>query len=61
METPSRNEATRHEIDDLYRLIDTGKLQEARIGLNELRSSIGDDPEITRIAAVLKRREVLGT
>lgn len=61
MDTPSRNEATQREIDDLYRLIDAGQLSVARLGLEALRSSVGDGPEITRIAAVIKRREVLGT
>jgi len=61
MDTPSRNADTQREIDELYRLIEAGKLNEARSGLTTLRARVGDDPEMTRIAAVLKRREVLGT
>lgn len=61
MDTPSRNEATKREIDELYELINAGRLDEARSGLASLRARIGEDPEFTRIAAVLKRREVLGS
>jgi len=60
METSSRSEAVKQEIAGIYALIDGGKLDEARKGLEGLRERIGDDPETARIAAVIRRREVLG-
>jgi predicted ATP-binding protein involved in virulence len=60
METPSRNEDTKQQIGIVYRHIEAGQLELARRGLEALRSRIGEDPETTRLAAVIKRHEVLG-
>jgi predicted ATP-binding protein involved in virulence len=47
-------------LDELYEMIETGKFKEALNEINDLRTTIGSDPELTKAAVLIKRKEVLG-
>jgi hypothetical protein len=44
----------------LFDAIEAGKLQAARKLIETLRADIGDDPELTKAAVLIKRKELLG-
>lgn len=48
------------DLDDIYKKIDLGLIDEARILINLLRNSIGDDPELVKAEVLIKRREIIG-
>jgi len=61
METEERPAEVKQEILALFRLIDEGKLEEARNAMQQLSSKIGnDEPELVRAEVLIHRKEVLG-
>ena len=44
----------------LYTEIDHGKLSEARQIIKEMKSEIGDDPELVKAEVLIKRQEIIG-
>jgi predicted ATP-binding protein involved in virulence len=56
----TRPDSVVKEIDTIYRSLDDGKLNEVGRQINSLREKIGNDPEIVRTSALLKRKEIIG-
>jgi len=48
------------DLNTIYTLIDAGKLDNAKKKIEVLRGILGSDPELTRSAALIKRKELLG-
>ena len=53
MDTSSRNAETQGELNQLFELIETDKLQEARILLNELEKKYPSEPELIRAQTMI--------
>lgn len=47
-------------LDELYEMIESGDLKDALDEINDLRTTIGSDPELTKAAVLIKRKKVLG-
>ena len=61
MEVPARPEEFKEKIDELFRLIDDDKLDEARRLRDELASGMGpSEPALSRAEVLIRRKEVLG-
>ena len=58
--TENRDPEILEEIAEIYAAVSENRLSDARSSYDRLKGRIGDDPEVTRIAAVIKRKEVLG-
>ncbi|MDR2704274.1 MAG: AAA family ATPase [Planctomycetaceae bacterium] len=56
----TRPESVTKELDVIYRLIDLGRLDDAKGKIEDVRLSIGNDPELVRSSALIKRKEVIG-
>jgi len=48
------------DLDDIYKKIDLGLIDEARALINIMRNEIGDDPELVKAEVLIKRREIIG-
>jgi predicted ATP-binding protein involved in virulence len=60
MDVPERPQEVKEKLASLFRQIDLNELPQARQGIDTLRSEIGDDPELTKAAVLIRRKEVLG-
>jgi predicted ATP-binding protein involved in virulence len=61
MGVPDRPEWSKHELQQLFRLIDSGDLSAARDLKNQLESAIGiDEPEFAKADVLIRRKEILG-
>jgi hypothetical protein len=59
--TPKRPNTVNQKIMELFRLINSNNLDEAKIILDELREIIGgSEPELIRAETTIKRREIIG-
>jgi len=47
-------------LDEIYEMIESEKLKKALEEIDNLRTEIGSDPELTKAAVLIKRKEVLG-
>jgi predicted ATP-binding protein involved in virulence len=47
-------------LSKIFRLIDQGKVIEAKRQILDLRQRIGDDPELVKANVLIKRKEILG-
>lgn len=52
--------AVSESIHNIYEMIDKNNLQEARYQINEMRSKIGNDPELLKAEILIKRKERIG-
>jgi len=48
------------DLDDIYKKIELGLIDEAGALINKLRNKIGDDPELVKAEVLIKRREIIG-
>jgi ABC-type multidrug transport system ATPase subunit len=55
-----RPEEVRDQIRNLFDLIETRKLEGAKQQLASLRARLGDDPELVRADALIRRKEAIG-
>ena len=61
MGVSARPEKFKNQLNDLFRLIDEGKLDEARVLKSTLSDEIGfDEPQFSKANVLLRRKEVLG-
>jgi predicted ATP-binding protein involved in virulence len=61
MDTPERPQPIKETLLELFRLIDEGKLSEARQLKNNLAQEIGsDEPEFASADMLIRRKEILG-
>ncbi|MEQ9553329.1 MAG: AAA family ATPase [Coleofasciculus sp. G3-WIS-01] len=61
MDTPERPQPIKERLLELFRLIDDGKLSEARQLKNNLAQEIGsDEPEFASADMLIRRKEILG-
>ena len=60
MDVPERPKEIKDKIARLFELIDAGKLQESMTRMEDLRTEIGSDPELTKAAILIRRKETLG-
>jgi len=60
MEVPERPAKVKGRLAELFRQIDENRLQEAQQTKEEIHSIIGDDPELTKAAVLIRRKEALG-
>jgi predicted ATP-binding protein involved in virulence len=60
MEVPERPQEIKEMLETLFAHIDTGNLNAARAKIESLRNLIGSDPELTKAAILIRRKEVLG-
>lgn len=60
MNTTERPQEIKHKLNELFQLIDTGKLDTARRALDDIIEIIGPDPELTKANILIRRKEVLG-
>ena len=60
MEVTERPEEIKNKLDELFHLIDTGQIDAAKLLIEEVRSSIGSDPELTKAGVLIHRKEILG-
>jgi hypothetical protein len=58
---PERPEDIKRQLQDYFRLIDSGKLDEAKALRIKLEKLIGvDEPEFAKADVLIKRKEILG-
>jgi predicted ATP-binding protein involved in virulence len=50
----------KEKIHTLYQLIQQNELENAKVLLNELGNTIGEDPELARAESLIKRKEIIG-
>ena len=48
------------ELDRLYEEIDQGQLVDARQKIADLKTEIGEDPELVKAEVLIKRKEIIG-
>ena len=48
------------ELDCLYDEIDQGQLVDARQKIADLKTEIGEDPELVKAEVLIKRKEIIG-
>jgi predicted ATP-binding protein involved in virulence len=60
MDVPERPQEIKAKLTSIFRQIDQNELQQARQGIEALRFEIGDDPELTKAAVLIRRKEVIG-
>jgi predicted ATP-binding protein involved in virulence len=60
MDVPERPKEMKEKLAELFKLVDHNELQAARSTIETLRSEIGDDPELTKAAVLIRRKEVIG-
>ncbi len=61
MGVSDRPEWSKHDLQQLFRLIDSGDLPAARDLKNQLESAIGlDEPEFAKADVLIRRKEILG-
>ena len=61
MGVSARPEKFKNQLNDLFRLIDEGKLEEAKLLKSTLSDEIGsDEPQFSKANVLLRRKEVLG-
>ncbi len=58
MGTHERPEKIKRQLQNLFRIIDDGKLVDARKILSEITESIGSDPELVKAGVLIRRKEV---
>lgn len=58
--TRARSDDVVRDLDALFREIDKRNLDKAKQNLSALREKIGDDPELVRASAILRRIEAIG-
>ena len=60
MGVPARPEEAKRNLDTLFSLIDQGNIQKARDLLREIRSKIGEDPDLIEANLFIRRKEIIG-
>jgi len=60
MHVAERPEAIKTRLGELFSQIHAGELHTARQGLQQLLADIGDDPELTKAAVLIRRKEIIG-
>ncbi len=60
LDVAARPEEVRDQIRNLFDLIETRKLDEAKQQVASLRARLGDDPELVRADALIRRKEAIG-
>jgi predicted ATP-binding protein involved in virulence len=56
----TRPEKVKEALRQIYELIDSRKLEEARESIAELEKQIGEDPELVKANVLIKRKELIG-
>lgn len=56
----TRPEPVEADLRTVFRLIDEGALDAARRGIEALRKTIGDDPELAKADVLIRRKEIIG-
>jgi predicted ATP-binding protein involved in virulence len=56
----TRPTAVSDSIHNIYEMIDKNNLQEAQDQVSEMRSKIGNDPELLKAEVLIKRKERIG-
>ena len=56
----TRPEKVKSSLEQIYELIGDAKLDSARKNIETLRTEIGDDPELVRATALIRRKELVG-
>ncbi len=60
MGVPERPRLIKEELSKLFLTINQGKLGEARKMMGSLMQHIGDDPELVKAGAIIRRKEIIG-
>jgi hypothetical protein len=53
-------ESVTKELNEIYHLIDIKRLDDAKRKIEKMRLSIGNDPDLVRSSALIKRKEITG-
>ena len=61
MDVPERPQETKDQLTKLFAAIERGSLEDAKLLLNDLRQTIGRDPDLVKADVLIRRKEVLGT
>jgi hypothetical protein len=61
MGVSARPEMIKNQLNDLFRLIDEGKIEEAKVLKSTLSDEIGlDEPQFSKANVLIRRQEILG-
>ncbi|NLL84100.1 MAG: AAA family ATPase [Lentisphaerae bacterium] len=56
----TRPDTIQKSINKMFRLIDRGALEDAKLEISRLREEIGSDPELVKADVLIKRKELIG-
>ncbi len=61
MGVPERPQETKNQLIKLFDAIERGRLEDAKLLLNDMGRTIGRDPDLVKADILIRRKEVLGT